>query len=407
MEPVKIVDNIYWVGAMDYGIRDFHGYHTYDGSTYNAYLIMDEKITLIDGVKKDLAPELLSRVSQIVDPGKIDCVISNHAEMDHSGALPEIMRAVGFEKPIYCSKMGEKALRAQLHRSEIKYQPVANGETLKLGRYSLQFMETRMVHWPDSMFSFCPEAGILFSQDAFGMHLATSRRFDDEVARNIWGYEALKYMANILTPFTAPIARTLENLESSGLLARVKIICPDHGIIWRSRPADIVDSYKKWVKQEPTRKVVVAYDSMWRSTDYMARALADALTAEGILVRLMDMKKNHRSDVATEFYNSGAILVGSPTMNNEIFPSIAELLCYLRGLKYQNKIGAAFGSYGWSGEAPKLVQAALADMKYTLPVPEVRIQWVPEEHSPEPLLAMAKAVADALPKTPVPPDFGV
>ncbi len=405
MEPVKILDNVYWVGALDYGIRDFHGYRTDSGSTYNAYLIVDEKITLIDAVKKDMHPELLSRVSRIVDPARIDYVVSNHAEMDHSGALPEIMRAVGFDKPVYCSKMGEKALAAQLQTPGLNYKTVGTGDTLKLGKYSLNFVETRMVHWPDSMVSFCPELGVLFSQDAFGMHLATSRRFDDEVAENVWAYEALKYFANILTPFTTPIAKTLEALTESGLLAQVKIICPDHGLIWRSNLGSIVGRYSRWVKQEPTRKAVVVYDSMWRSTDCMARALADALSTHGVLARLMDLKKNHRSDVAAELYTAGAILVGSPTINNEMYPTVAELLCYLRGLKFQNKIGAAFGSYGWSGEAAKHIQAALGDMKYSLPTPEARIQWAPKETSPEALMVMAKAVADALPEKRVPPDF--
>lgn len=405
MQPVKICDNIYWVGAHDYGIRDFHGYRTDNGSTYNAYLIVDDKVTLIDGVKKELSSELLSRVSKIVDLSSIDYVISNHAEMDHSGALPEIMRAVGYEKPLYCSKVGEKNLRAQLHNQEIKYTPVANGDTLKLGKFSLNFVETRMIHWPDSMFTLCPEAGILFSQDAFGMHLATSRRFDDEVARNIWGYEALKYFANILTPYTVPIGKALKDLRESGILDKVKIICPDHGVVWRANPAEIVECYSRWVKQEPTRKAVVVYDSMWRSTDYMARVLADAMSQEGVLVRLMDMKKSHRSDVVTELYSAGAILVGTPTLNNDMYPTIAELLCYMRGLKFKNKIGAAFGSYGWSGEGPRFVHTALEEMKYQMPCADVRIQWVPEEHSPDELLVMAKAVADALPKGAVPADF--
>ncbi|UQZ88273.1 MBL fold metallo-hydrolase [Deltaproteobacteria bacterium Smac51] len=407
MEPVKIVDNVYWVGALDYGIRDFHGYRTSDGSTYNAYLIVDEKVTLIDGVKKEFAPELLSRVSKIIDPKKIDIVISNHAEMDHSSGLPDIMKAIGVEKPLYTSKMGEKALRAQFHGAEMNLQTVSSNDTIKLGKYSISFLETRMVHWPDSMFSFCPELGILFSQDAFGMHLATSRRFDDEVGRNVWGYEALKYFANILTLYTTPIAKTLETVKSSGFMDKIKIIAPDHGIIWRSNPMEIIDLYAKWVKQEPARKAVVVFDTMWKSTEYMARALSDALAAEGVLVRLMNMKNNHRSDVVTEIYNSGAVLVGSPTMNNDIYPTIAELLCYMRGLKFQNKIGGAFGSYGWSGEAAKMLQTSLTDMKFQMPVPEVRIQWVPEESALEPIKAMAKAVAAALPKEPVPADFNL
>ncbi|MDR0881510.1 MAG: flavodoxin domain-containing protein [Candidatus Adiutrix sp.] len=405
MEPVKVLDSVYWVGALDFDVRDFHGYRTSAGSTYNAYLVMDEKITLIDTVKAPFASELLSRVAKIVDPKKIDQVVSNHAEMDHSSALPQVMDIIGREKPVYTSKVGEKTLKAQFRDTDLNYKVVGTGDTLSLGRTSLQFLETRMVHWPDSMFSFCPELGILYSQDAFGMHLASSRRFDDEVARNVWGYEALKYVANILTPYTTPIGKLLETVSSSGLLSKIKIICPDHGLIWRHNLGEIVGLYSRWINQKPTRKAVVVYDSMWKTTEKMAAHLADALSTENVLVKLMSLKANHRSDVATELYDAGAVLVGSPTINNEIYPSVADLLCYVRGLKYKNKVAGAFGSYGWSGEAPKLIQAALTEMKYQLPVPEFRFQWVPVESELEPLRQMAKAVAAALPQELVPADF--
>jgi len=407
MEPLKVVDNVYWVGAVDFGVRDFHGYRTSAGSTYNAYLIMDEKITLIDTVKKEFLPELLSRISKIVDPRKIDYVVSNHAELDHSGALPGLMETIGRDKPVYASKMGEKALKAHFHGTELNYKTVASGDTLPLGRLSLEFLETRMIHWPDSMVSFCPQLGILFSQDAFGMHLATSRRFDDEVRRCVWSYEALKYFANILTPYTKPIAALLQSVTDSGLLDKIKILCPDHGLIWRSNPAEIVECYAKWVKQEPLRKAVVVYDTMWKSTEKMAEELADALSAQGVMVRQMNMKACHRSDIATEIYTAGAVLVGSPTINNDLYPTIAEMLAYMRGLKFQNKVGGAFGSYGWSGEAAKLVQAALGEMKFQLPAPEVRFQWVPAEADLEPVRALARAVAEALPRDPAPADFGL
>jgi len=407
MEPVKIVDNIYWVGAVDFGVRDFHGYRTSAGSTYNAYLIMDEKITLIDAVKKEFLPELLSRISKIVEPGKIDQVVANHVELDHSGALPGLMETIGRDKPVYVSKTGEKAFKAHFRETELNYRPVTSGDTLALGRLSLDFLETKMIHWPDSMVSFCPQLGLLFSQDAFGMHLATNRRFDDEVQRCVWGYEALKYFANILTPITGPIANLLKSVTDSGLLAKIKIICPDHGLIWRANPGEIVECYARWVRQEPTRKAVVVYDTMWRSTEKMAAELADALSAEGVLVRQMNMKACHRSDIATEIYNAGAVLVGSPTLNNNLYPTIAELLSYMRGLKFQNKIGGAFGSYGWSGEASKLVHSALSEMKFTLPASEVRSQWVPTEEDLEPVRALGRAVAEALPQAPAPADFGL
>ncbi len=407
MEPVKIMDNVYWVGAVDYDIRDFHGYRTTSGSTYNAFLVVDEKVTLIDTVKAPFIPEMISRISKIVDPKKIDQVVSNHAEMDHAGGLPWAMSFIGAGKPIYASKMGEKALKAQFRDTDLNIKTVGSGETLSMGKLSLQFLETRMVHWPDSMFSFCPELGILFSQDAFGMHLASSRRFDDEVARNVWGYEALKYFANILTPYTTPIAKLLETVVSSGLLPKIKMICPDHGLIWRHNLGEIVERYSRWVKQEPTRKAVVVYDTMWKSTEKMAQTVADALAGHNVVVKLMGLKSNHRSDVVTEFYDAGAIVVGSPTINNDIYPTLAEVLCYMRGLKFQNKVAGAFGSYGWSGEAAKMIQAQLAEMKYTLPAPEFRYQWVPTEADLTPLKDMAKAIADALPAEPVPADYNL
>ncbi len=405
MEPVKVLDKIYWVGAVDFGIRDFHGYRTSSGSTYNAYLIIDEKITLVDTVKKEFLPELLSRISKIVAPEKIDQVVVNHAEMDHSSALPGLMEVIGRDKPIYISNLGEKIMKAQFPSVEINYKTVGTGDSLSLGKLSLDFLETRMVHWPDSMFSFCPQLGVLFSQDGFGMHLATTRRFNDEVSRSVWGYEALKYFANILTPYTITIAKTLQAMTESGLLAKIKVILPDHGLIWRSNLGEIVGLYAKWVKQEPSRKAVIVYDSMWKSTEKMARELADVLSAQDVLVKLMSLKSNHRSDVITELYNAGAVLVGSPTLNNDIYPTIAEILCYIRGLKFRNKVGGAFGSYGWSGEAPKLIQAALADLKYELPASEVRFQWVPTEAGLVPIKVLAESVVKVLPKEPVPPDF--
>ncbi len=407
MQPVKVMDNIYWVGALDYDIRDFHGYRTNSGSTYNAYLIVDEKITLIDTVKAPFVPEMISRIAKIVDPAKIDQVVSNHAEMDHAGGLAETMRIIGSSKLVYATAVGEKHLKAQFHCDDLNFKTVASGDSLSLGKLSLQFLETKMVHWPDSMFSFCPELGILFSQDAFGMHLATSRRFDDEVAHSVWGYEALKYFANILPLYSAPIAKCLQTVTESGLLAKIKMICPDHGLIWRSNIGDIVGLYAKWVKQEPSRKAVVVYDTMWKSTEKMALELADALAGENVLVKTMCMKTSHRSDVVTEIFNAGAVLVGSPTVNNDIYPTIAEILCYLRGLKLRNKVGAAFGSYGWSGEAPKMVQKWLEDMKYQLPAPELRLPWVPRESDMAPVHELAKTVAAALPAEPVAPDFGI
>jgi flavorubredoxin len=398
MQPIKIAENVYWVGAVDYDIRDFHGYLTPHGSTYNAYLVVDKEITLIDTVRHGFEEELLSRVSKVVDPSKITQVVSNHAEMDHSGSLPGVMRAIGIEKPVYASALGVKNLAGQFQGEGLNLKAV--GKDLSLGQYSLQFLETRMIHWPDSMFSFLPELGILFSQDGFGMHYASIERFDDEVEEPFWRPLAVNYFANILTPYTVQIGKVLETVTQSGLLSKIKIICPDHGFIWRKDPGKIVGLYAELVKQLPRKKAVIAFDTMWHSTEFMARELTDALGNLGVETKYLSLKNHHRSQVATEAYDAAAIIVGTPTINNQMFPSVADLLCYLKSLKMKNKIGASFGSYGWSGEGAKLVQAELKTMGYALPSAEVRYQWVPKEKDLEPLRELAKVVAAEIEKAP-------
>ncbi|MDR2339004.1 MAG: FprA family A-type flavoprotein, partial [Deltaproteobacteria bacterium] len=393
MEPIKIAENVYWVGAVDYDIRDFHGYLTPHGSTYNAYLVIDKDITLIDTVRHGFEEELLSRISKVVDPAKISQVVSNHAEMDHSGSLPGIMRAIGSEKPIFASTLGVKNLGGQFQGEGLNLQTV--GKELRLGECSLQFLETRMIHWPDSMFSFMPEHGILFSQDGFGMHYASVERFDDEFEEPFWRPLAINYFANILTPYTNQISKVLDTVTKAGLVDKFKIIAPDHGFIWRTNPDKILALYSQLVKQQPKRKAVIAFDTMWHSTEFMARELTDTLGSLGIETKYLSLKNHHRSEVATEAYEAAALLIGTPTINNQMFPSIADLLCYLKSLKMKNKVGASFGSHGWSGEGAKLVQAELTTMGYNMPSPEVRYQWVPKEKDLGPLRDMAKAVVEA------------
>jgi flavorubredoxin len=374
MKPVQIAENVYDVGVTDWNIRDFHGYSTYRGTTYNAFLILDDKITLIDTVKSDHTDQLLDHISRIVDPEKIDVVISNHTEMDHSGGIPRIMHRIGEDKPIYCSKMGYKNLAKHFHQRKFNYCPVEDGATLQLGSRSLTFMETRMLHWPDSMFTYLREDEILFSSDAFGQHYAGYEEFDDEVGEVIMPH-AKKYFANILLPYAPLIAKLIEKVKQTGL--RLRMICPDHGILWRKDPGKILEAYAAWGLQESRNKAVLVYDSMWHSTEMMAEAVAEGIAEQGGAVHLMRLRKCHRSDVVTEILDAKAVVVGSPTLNNGIFPTLADFLCYLKGLKPKQKIGAAFGSYGWSGEAAGLIQDALEQMKFEMVTPALKVQYVP------------------------------
>ncbi len=375
MKPEKITDGVYSVGVRDWNISDFHGYSVPFGTTYNAFLIVNEKIALIDTVKKEFINELMENISQIVDPKKIDFVISNHTEMDHSGSLPQVMHRIGEEKPVYCSKMGYKNLSKHFHK-KLNYQAVENGGELSLGSKTLTFLETRMVHWPDSMFTYLKEDKILFSSDGFGQHYAGYETFDDQIGDSAM-YHAKKYFANILLLYSSKILKLIETVKNLGL--EIKIICPDHGIIWRTDPGKIINAYGKWSEQEPEKKAIIIYDTMWHSTEKMADAITAGLMEEGIEVRPMHLRKWHRSDIMTEILDSKAIIVGSPTLNNQLFPTVADMLTYIKGLKPKNKIGGAFGSYGWSGESVKLIKKELEAMKFDVMEPGIKIQYVPDQ----------------------------
>jgi len=393
MEPVKIADGIFSVGVADWNIRDFHGYSTYQGTTYNAYLILDDKITLIDTVKKEFGDQLLANISAIVDPKKIDYMISNHTEMDHSSSLPRVMHRIGEDKPLYCSKMGQKNL-SKHYSQEWNYQPVENLQTLSLGKRTVTFMETRMLHWPDSMFTYVNEDKLLFSSDAFGQHYAGPEKFDDQIGDDIFPH-AKKYFANILMPYAPLILKLVDTVTEMGL--QIDTICPDHGIIWRKDPSKIINTYVEWSKMAPKRKALVIYDTMWHSTEAMAEAIVGALIQEGVNAKPMHLRNCHRSDVITEVLDAGAIIVGSPTLNNNMFPTVADFLTYMKGLKPQNKIAAPFGSFGWSGESVKQVTKALEEMKFDVIDPGVRLQYVPDEKGLAACAALGKKIAAALP----------
>jgi flavorubredoxin len=395
MKPIEIVKGIYWVGAIDWNIRDFHGYSTYEGTTYNAYLIKDEKVTLVDSVKKEFADQLIDNISTLVDPKKIDYVISNHTEMDHSGGLARIMHRVGEDKPLFCSKMGHKNLSLHFPQ-KWNYKPVDDGGELNIGKRTLVFMETRMLHWPDSMFTYAKEDRILFSSDAFGQHYASLERFDDQVNHAIMMPQAKKYFANILLLYSPLILKLVDKVKSMGLA--LDMICPDHGIIWRKDPMKIIQAYVEWSKQEPKRKALVIYDTMWHSTEKMAEAIVEALYQVDVDAKPMHLRRWHRSDIMTECLDAGAILVGSPTLNNGLFPTVSDFLTYLKGLKPANKVGAAFGSYGWSGEAVGRITRELEEMKFKVIDPGLRIQYVPEKKGMEACSELAKKVAAELPR---------
>ena len=393
MQPIELTKNVYWVGAVDWLTRDFHGYSTNRGTTYNAYLIVDEKVTLIDTVKAGHRSDLMHRIHNIIDPKKIDYLVVNHVEMDHSGSLPDVIKEIEPEKVI-CSKMGHKALLKHFHREDWPYHIVTPGEEMSLGEKTLNFMETRMLHWPDSMFTYIKEDQILFSSDAFGEHLATSERFDDEVNQDVLMFEATKYYANILTLYSPLVKKLIAKVAEMNL--PIKMIAPDHGVIWRGNPGKIIDAYSRWCVHEGKGNALVIYDTMWHSTEMMAKAIADGLQDKGIGYKLIDLQVNHRSDVMTDVLEASAIILGCPTLNNGLLPRMAGFLMYMRGLRPTNKIGAAFGSYGWSGEAVKLMNTAMGEMKFTMVHKGLKVQYVPEHTHLKECVELGQTVGQAL-----------
>lgn len=376
MQAVKITDKVYWVGAIDWNIRDFHGYSTKKGTTYNAYLVMTEKPTLIDTVKKEFYGEMMERIKSVIDPKDIKIIISNHSELDHAGALPQTVDAINPEE-VYVSDMGFKDITAQFH-CDLKLKTVKTGDRIDIGGDTISFVEARMLHWPDSMFSYLEKENVLFTNDVFGMHYATSKLFDDENEERLWLYEAEKYYANIVLPYSDIVLRFLAQVQKMGLSP--KIIAPDHGFIWRKDPSKIVELYAKWAAQAPKNKALVVYDTMWGSTEKMATYIADGLREGGTIVKQLSMHSNHRSDVATEILDASSLIIGSPVLNSQIFPAMADVLCYLKGLRKKGLVGAAFGSYGWNGSPVDELTKILESMNVEVVSPAIKSPFVPDEN---------------------------
>lgn len=394
MKVPEIKKDIFWVGAVDWNIRDFHGYSTYNGSTYNAFLMKDEKNVLFDTVKYPLRQNMLHHLRSVINPEDIDYIVVNHVEMDHSGALPEVMELVKPEKLI-CSKMGKKALIDHFHRDDWPYEVVEPGQTISVGKRSIQFIETRMLHWPDSMFSYIPEEKLLISSDAFGQHYASSERFDDEADMDVVMQQAAKYYANILMLYSPLVKKLLKGVSELGI--EIDMIAPDHGIIWRSHVDKILQLYSDWANYKARKKVLIIYDTMWHSTEKMARAILEGVQIEGgVSVELISLDVNHRSEVITKIMDAKGIVFGSPTLNNSMLPSVAGMLTYMKGLKPGEKIGACFGSFGWSGEAVKQMTAIMQEAKFEMIEPGVRIKYVPTHEQLKDCVDLGRRIAKAV-----------
>ena len=367
-----LCDNVDWVGYVDWNVRDFHGYSTNRGATYNAYLVRDEKTALIDAVKDLFADQLLENVAALTELSEVDYVVCNHAEPDHSGALPQVMAALP-NATLLCNRKCVEGLSGHFDTSGWEIRLVATGDAISLGKRTLQFIETPMVHWPESMFTFVPEEKLLFSMDAFGQHYATSQRFDDEVSLWTAMEEAKAYYANIVMPYGGRVAAVLKKAAALD----VDVIAPSHGVIWRSYAGKILEAYRRWSAGRPEPKVLVIYDTMWDSTGRMARAIHEGASLSGVQAVLIHIRRWDLTRIAAEVLDAAAIAFGSSTLNREMMPMAGAVLTYFKGLRPPGKAGFAFGSYGWGRGGPEAVNECLKAMKWEIVRDPLTVQYRP------------------------------
>jgi flavorubredoxin len=389
----KIKENIEWVGKIDWELRKFHGeeYSTHRGSSYNSYLVKDEKTALIDTVWGRFSSDFVENLKKETPLEKIDFVIANHAESDHSGSLPELMRHIP-NTPIYCTSNGVKSLKGHYHQ-DWNFQVVKTGDKLNLGSKDLIFIEAQMLHWPDSMMSYLTSDNILFSNDAFGQHIASELMYNDLVDQAELFQEAIKYYANILTPFSAFVDSKIKEVLALNL--PVDMICPSHGVIWRKDPLQIVNQYVQWANAYAENQITIVYDTMWDGTRRMAEAISRGIIEvdKAVAVKLFNISRSDKNDVITEIFKSKAIVVGSPTINQGVLSALAAILEEIKGLKFKNKKAAAFGCYGWSGEAVKIISDKLKESGFEILHDGIREKWNPNTESVENCIRFGKNVA--------------
>jgi flavorubredoxin len=392
IEP--LADSVHWVGVVDWGRREFHGHElsTHRGSSYNAYLIQDEKTALIDTVWEPFAEEFLENIRELVDPRDIDYVVANHAETDHSGSLPMILREAT-NAELVVSPRGKASLEGHYHVGW-DVREVKTGEKICLGSRDLVFIEAPMLHWPDSMFTYLTGDNILMPNDAFGQHYATAYRFNDQVDEDELYEEALKYYVNILTPFSKQVLRKIGELV--GMNVAVDMIAPSHGVIWRDKPMQIVEAYQSWARQDPEPRAVILYDTMWNATRRMAEAIGEGLAEEGVDYKVLHMSVTDRNDALVQLFRSRAVVVGSPTLNNGLLPTILPILVDMKGLKFRNKIGAGFCSYGWTGEALDLIEQHFAECDIPLVREGIRCKCQPSGEDLAACRAYGREIAHAI-----------
>jgi flavorubredoxin len=392
---LELIKDVFCVGVIDWDLRNFHGYSTHRGSTYNAYLVLDKKIALIDNVKEPFTAKFIQNIQEVIgDLGKIDFLICNHLEGDHSGSLPQLVKLCP-NAQIVTSEKG-KAGFLRMYKEDWEIKTVKEGDTVSLGKRTLTFIPVPLIHWPDSMMTYMKPDNILFSNDAFGQHYATSKRMDFENPLSESMAEAAKYYANIVMHVSTLINKALQKVTET-LKLKIDMICPSHGIVWKEHIGDILTAYTKWSTRETKEKVLIIYDTMWHSTEKMAYAMAEGIQEEGVEVKLFNLTLSDKSDIMTEVLDARGLLIGTPTLNNGVFPSVADFLTYLKGLKPPAKVAAPFGSFGWNSKRTmEDVTTYLKDAMIPEILEPINYQFIPDPSELENCKEFGKQFAEKI-----------
>jgi anaerobic nitric oxide reductase flavorubredoxin len=391
VKAVEVKPDIYWVGAIDWGVRDFHGYVTPNGTTYNNYLILDEKVTLVDTVKFDFSDVMMQSIRSLVSPEKIEAIVINHIEIDHVSSLDRVMEYAPTAE-IYITGKGKEGLARHFDISHWNIHVVKTGDSLCIGKRNLLFMETPMLHWPDSMVTYVKEDKLLISQDAFGQHYASSARFDDEVNESVLQDAVIEYYANILMPFGPLIKKKIAEIET--LRLDIDMIAPDHGVIWRKDPGKVLNWYLRMADSKADLRVVIIYDTMWESTERLTLPMFQGIREAGVDASIIKLRATPMSVAIKEFWKARGMLVGTPTLNNIMYPTVAEFLTHLRGLRPSNRIAGAFGSFGWGGGAVKEAYGEFKRMGLEIFEPGMEVQYRPQAGDLEKAFQFGKEFAE-------------
>lgn len=381
---IHVKNNIHWVGQRDWEVRDFHGteYKTLKGTSYNSYLIREGKNVLIDTVDHKFSYDFIQQLEQEIDLNEIDLIVINHAEEDHAGALSVLMSKIP-NTPIYCTENAIDSITGHHHHPEWNFNTVKTGDSIDIGNgKSLVFIETPMLHWPDSMMTYMTEDAVLFSNDAFGQHYCDERLFNDEVEQNELMEQCLRYYANILTPFSPLVTAKIH--EVLGFNLPVDMVATSHGVIWRDNPTQIIEKYLEWADEYKEDKITIFYDSMSNNTRMMADGIAQGITEAdpNVAVKIFNVSRHDKNEILTHVFGSKGVLVGSSTMNNVMMPKVAGMLEEITGLRFKAKKAGAFGSYGWNGGAVDRIHARLTDAGFFTTV-SLKTKWRPDSNALE------------------------